>query len=145
MNSKKLLKKQDRLPVFFSRLLLSAGIFALLLAGIWFGAHVLDLYESSYQPIYNPIILTVQIALALISSLLLIILLAEYLKNLLRFKTRFTLAFVILAITLMAYSITSNPIFFSYFGHESMQGPFAIIPSIFTIVAVIALLYLDTQ
>jgi len=77
--------------------------------------------------------------------LLQVVLLAQYLEGFLRFKTKFTLAFVILALVLLADSITSSPLFFSLFGHTPMTGPFSIIPLIFTTVAVLALIYLNTR
>lgn len=127
------------------RFLFSAFIFAVLVALIWIISSLLNLHQINHSPIHNVIFFNVQIILASSSALLTIILLSNYLQNFLRYRTNFTLGFIILALVLLAHSITSNPIFFSYFGYQPMQGPFSIIAPAFTTIAVLALLYLDFQ
>jgi len=144
MNSRNTLKKRDE-NRFLKGLLLSICLFALLTIVIILASHYLNLYEEFHEPQNNILFFNMQMALALASSVLLIVLMAQYLENFLRFRTNFTLAFVIMALVLLAHSITSNPVLFSYFGYEPMEGPFSIIPLIFTLIAALALLYLNRQ
>lgn len=145
MNSKNTLKTHTEKNGFLKSLGLAIGTFIALIILIWVISSILNLHELNHSPVHDMIFFNAQIALALISSILLIFLLAQYLEGFLRYKTEFTAGFIILALVLLAHSITSNPIFFSYFGYEPMKGPFSIIPLIFTLIAALALLYLNRQ
>ncbi|MDD5162712.1 MAG: hypothetical protein PHD95_00725 [Candidatus ainarchaeum sp.] len=125
--------------------MISLAIFVVLTTLIVAASHVFGLHRTYNLPERDILFLNVQIAVAISSSVLVIILLAQYLESFLKFRTNFTLGFVIMALVLLAHSITSNPLFFSYFGYSPMEGPFSIIPNIFTIIAVFALLYLNMQ
>ena len=144
MNLRSTLKKLNEQNGLQS-LLLSVVIFILLLTFIWLVSNLLNLHVSNHLPIHDYLYLNAQIFLTLANSLLLIILMARYLENFLKFKTRFTLAFAILALVLLVHSITADPLFFSYFGYTLMKGPFSIIPTMFTFIAVLTLIYLDTR
>lgn len=145
MSSTNISGKPNEAGASLRSLLLSAGIFALMIAAIWAISSVLGLHSIYNEPWHDVVFLEVQIALSIISSLLLIVLLSQYLDNHFRFGTEFTLAFVILALTLLAHSITSNPMFFSNFDYDPMEGPFSVIPLLFTTAATLALLYLNSK
>ena len=145
MSSASTSKKSDERTGFLQSLLLSIGIVVLLAAVLWIASSAFNLHKVNYPPVQDMFFLGFQVFLTSLNGLLQVVLLAQYLEGFLRFKTKFTLAFVILALVLLADSITSSPLFFSLFGHTPMTGPFSIIPLIFTTVAVLALIYLNTR
>jgi hypothetical protein len=81
-----------------------------------------------------------------INSILLVYLIYNYITFYNEIKSQFSLGLIIIAVALLAYSITDNPLFPFLFGFRGGGlGAFAMIPSIFTLVAVLVLIYLSRK
>ena len=77
---------------------------------------------------------------------LLIALLAIYLQMYIRRKIEFTLWLAIISLVLLLNALTSNPLVQWIFGFQAFGlGPFAMLPDIFTVVALAILLYLTMK
>ncbi len=58
-------------------------------------------------------------------------------------KSEFLLGLIIFSLVLLLHAISSNPLVFQLFGfHAFGLGPFAILPDIFTLAALLVLVYL---
>lgn len=86
---------------------------------------------------------------AVITSLnvvLLVYLLYNYVSIYTHLKSQFSLGLIVIASALLAHSISASPFISHLFGFRgSGLGPFTIIPSLFTLVASIVLIYLSRQ
>jgi hypothetical protein len=61
-------------------------------------------------------------------------------------RSEFTVGLIIFSATLLLYALTSNPIVIRAFGFRLFGlGPFALLPDVFTFVALIILLYLSIK
>lgn len=78
-----------------------------------------------------------------INSFLLIYLIYNYATIYSELKSNFSLGLIAMASALFAQSLTANPLLTQIFGFRGAGlGPFTIIPSIFTLIATIILIYL---
>jgi len=74
-----------------------------------------------------------------LSTILLITYIGTYMKT----RAEFNLVLVIVALTLLCYSIVANPLVATALGYGgSGLGPFLMLPDMFIFVALVALLYL---
>ncbi|MCS7119698.1 MAG: hypothetical protein RMJ07_00895 [Nitrososphaerota archaeon] len=79
---------------------------------------------------------------AAITTILLIIYLGVYRKT----KSNFTAGLIIFSLTLLLYTLASNPLLHWVFGFRAFGlGPFAMLPDLFTFIAVLILLYLSLK
>ena len=79
-----------------------------------------------------------------INVVLLVFLLATYVDIYRRKKSEFTVALMIFSVVLLLYALSSNPIIHLAFGFRAFGlGPFAILPDLFTCLAVSILVYLS--
>jgi len=79
----------------------------------------------------------------IINMVLSIILLITYVGTYRKTKAEFNLVLVIVAVTLLCYSLVANPIIRTALGYGgSGLGPFFVLPDLFIFVALVALLYL---
>ena len=77
---------------------------------------------------------------------LLVSLLALYAEIYLKQKVEFTLWLIIFSTVLLLYALTSNPIIQWIFGFRPFGlGPFAVLPDVFTLAALVILLYLTIK
>jgi len=84
--------------------------------------------------------------LTTMNGILLIYLLYNYVSIYLRLHSNFSLGLIIIASALLAHSISANPLIAQLFGFRgSGLGPFTIIPSFFTLIAALVLIYLSRQ
>ena len=75
---------------------------------------------------------------------LLIFLLAMYTDLYRKVKSEFTVALMVFSVVLLLYALAANPIVYRSFGFGAFGlGPFAILPDIFTCIAVSILIYLS--
>jgi predicted lysophospholipase L1 biosynthesis ABC-type transport system permease subunit len=75
---------------------------------------------------------------------LLIFLLATYIDLYRKVQSEFTIALTVFSMVLLLYALASNPIVYRIFGfHAFGLGPFAILPDIFSCIAVGILIYLS--
>jgi hypothetical protein len=85
----------------------------------------------------------VTVVLSTVNAALLIFLFSAYLGIYRRIKSDFTLGLMVFSIVLLFYALSSNPLLQRVFGFRAFGlGPFAMLPDLFTCVALSVLLYL---
>ena len=89
---------------------------------------------------------TIQTVVSSVNVALVTILLFTYIDIYRRTKASFTIGLMIFSTVLLLYTITSNPILQWPFGFRAFGlGPFAMLPDIFTCIALSVLLYLTVK
>jgi hypothetical protein len=89
---------------------------------------------------------TVKTAFSSINTALLICLLVIYVDIYRKTKSEFTIGLLIFSMVLLFYALSSNPLVHSTFGFRALGlGPFAMLPDLFTFIALIILLYLTLK
>ncbi len=89
---------------------------------------------------------TLNMVISSINVTLLIFLLITYISIYRKIKSDFTIGLMIFSVVLLLYALTSNPLVHRIFGfHASGLGPFAMLPDLFTCVALVILLYLSAK
>jgi hypothetical protein len=83
--------------------------------------------------------------ISVINSILLLYLLLVYYGIYRETGSSFSLGLVVTAITLLTYTLTSNPLIHWAFGYRALFGVFNFIPDIFTTIAAVVLIYLSRQ
>ena len=113
-------------------------------AGMGHGSgHCEDLYELRWTFDWD---FTFGTILSIINMALAAVLLTTYLGMYRKARTEFNLILIIVALTLLCFSIVANPLVSAVFGYEgSGLGPFFILPDIFALAALSALLYLSLK
>lgn len=103
----------------------------------------------AHRPTYPPppgdieLYYTVRVVLSTINATLLIFLFSAYLGMYRKMKSDFTLGLMVFSMILLFYAVSSNPLVQRLFGfHAFGLGPFAMLPDLFTCVALGVLLYL---
>jgi hypothetical protein len=87
----------------------------------------------------HTVVSTINIALGMI-------LLFMYIEIYQKTKSDFTVGLIIFSVILLFYTITSNPIMQLAFGFRAFGlGPFAMLPDLFTLIALSVLLYLSVK
>jgi hypothetical protein len=90
------------------------------------------------QPVYY----TAKAFLATVNAILLVILLIVYVGIYSDTKAEFLLGLIIFDVAMLLYAMTSNPLFSGGFGYRGAGlGPFAMLPDLFSLVAVLVLLW----
>jgi len=85
----------------------------------------------------------VTVVLSTINATLLIFLFSAYLSIYRKVKSDFTLGLMVFSIILLFYALSSNPLVQRIFGFRAFGlGPFAMLPNLFTCVALGLLVYL---
>jgi len=86
---------------------------------------------------------TVTVVLSTINATLLIFLFSAYLGIYRKVRSDFTLGLMVFSVILLFYAVSSNPLVQRVFGFRAFGlGPFAMLPDLFTCVALGILLYL---
>ncbi len=84
--------------------------------------------------------------ISFVNVALILFILGVYINIYRTMRTRFTLSLVTVMLLLLLYAVTSNPLLHVGFGFQAVGlGPFAIIPDIFTTVALLILFYLSLE
>ncbi len=84
--------------------------------------------------------------ISVVNTVLLIYLIHTYVSFYSEIKSQFSLGLVVMSLALFSFSISDNPLFHSLFGLKGAgMGAFTIIPSIFTLIAVLVLIYLSKK
>jgi hypothetical protein len=84
--------------------------------------------------------------LSSINSTILVFLLATYTDMYRKLKSEFTIGLILFSLTLLFYALTSNPLLQWIFGYQAFGlGPFAMLPDMFTTLALIVLMYLTMK
>jgi hypothetical protein len=85
----------------------------------------------------------ITVVLSTVNVALLISLFSAYLGIYRKVKSDFTLVLMVFSIILLFYALSSNPLLQRFFGFRAFGlGPFAMLPNLFTCVALGVLLYL---
>ena len=88
----------------------------------------------------------VRTILSSINASLLIFLLFSYVDMYSKMKSEFTIGLIVFSMTLLLYALTSNPLLQTVFGYHAFGlGPFAMLPDMFTTIALIVLSYLTMK
>ena len=127
--------------IILSMLLLKEALNALI-PTLPFGLHIIprELIE------FLETIQWVNLFLTTLNGIILTYLLYTYVKIYQEIRSQFSLGLIALASALLAHTISANPIVAILFGfHSTGLGPFAVIPSIFTLFAALVLLHLSRQ
>jgi hypothetical protein len=86
---------------------------------------------------------TVKTVISTINVTLLVFLFVTYVDLYRKIKSEFTIGLTIFTVILLFYALSSNPLVHCIFGFRAFGlGPFAMLPDLFTCVALIVLLYL---
>jgi hypothetical protein len=84
--------------------------------------------------------------LSSINATLLVFLLATYVDMYKKIQSEFTFGLIIFSLTLLLYALSSNPLLQWLFGYRAFGlGPFAMLPDLFTTLALAVLLYLTMK
>jgi hypothetical protein len=88
----------------------------------------------------------IKVVLSSINATLLVILLVTYVDMYKKIKSEFTIGLILFSLTLLSYALTSNPLLQGIFGFRAFGlGPFAMLPDMFTSLALAVLLYLTMK
>lgn len=89
---------------------------------------------------------TFKTILSTINATLLIFLLITYIDMYKKLHSEFTIGLIIFSLILLLYALTANPLIHLLFGFRaSGLGPFAMLPDLFTTLALAVLLYLTMK
>jgi len=84
--------------------------------------------------------------LSSINATLLVFLLATYVDIYKKLQSEFTVGLIIFSLILLLYALSSNPLLQWLFGYRAFGlGPFAMLPDLFTTLALAVLLYLTMK
>jgi hypothetical protein len=84
--------------------------------------------------------------LSTINATLLVFLLATYVEMYTKLKSEFTFGLILFSLILFLYALSSNPLLQWLFGYRAFGlGPFAMLPDMFTTLALAVLLYLTMK
>jgi hypothetical protein len=127
---------------------ISVGIFIIILAIIYVFGITLGMNEfgrgfRGQLLIQNFLIPTMIITS--ISTMLLIYLINNYVAVYLKTKSEFSIGLLIFSIALLVQALTTNPLIKLLFEFKGPMGFFDLIPSVFTLIAVIVLVYLSKK
>jgi hypothetical protein len=88
----------------------------------------------------------VKTILSSINATLLVFLLATYVDMYKKLQSEFTIGLIIFSLILLLYALSSNPLLQWLFGYRAFGlGPFAMLPDLFTTLALAVLLYLTMK
>jgi hypothetical protein len=122
---------------------------ALLVAflGMQYPAPPPPLFEP--RPTYHPppgdiqLYYTVKVVLTTINAAMLVFLFSAYVSVYRKMRSPFTIGLMLFSLVLLLYALSSNPLLQWVFGFRAFGlGPFAMLPDLFTFVALAVLLYL---
>ena len=135
-------------------LLLATLIVVAILAGLW-ATSTFWLPPSPWAhhlpPPYNipgdiEFFYTAKTVVSTINATLLIFLLIIYINIYRKTRSEFTIGLIIFSMVLLFYALSSNPLVHWTFGFRAFGlGPFAMLPDLFTCVALSVLLYLTIK
>lgn len=143
------MNKVLRLTFVFSILMMALAVSGLVMSAYATpvlshgGGHCRDLYEGRWTFGWD---FTFGTFLSVINMGLAAILLSTYIIIYRKSGTPFNLILILVAVTFLCYSVVANPLVSAILGYEGLGlGPFFILPHIFALVALSALLYLSLK
>ena len=88
----------------------------------------------------------VKTILSTINATLLVVLFATYIDMYRKLRSEFTIGLIVFSLTLLLYALSSNPLLQWIFGFRAFGlGPFAMLPDLFTTLALVILSYLTMK
>ena len=88
----------------------------------------------------------VKTILSTVNITLLVFLLSSYFDMYRKIRSEFTIGLILFSLTLLLYALSSNPLLQWIFGFRAFGlGPFAMLPDLFTTIALVVLLYLTMK
>jgi len=88
----------------------------------------------------------IKTVISTINAILLIFLLITYISIYIDTRSEFTIGLIIFSMVLLLYALVSNPLMHWAFGFQAIGlGPFAMLPDLFTCLALVVLLYLSIK
>ncbi|MEM2241776.1 MAG: hypothetical protein QXR00_06315 [Candidatus Bathyarchaeia archaeon] len=126
---------------------------AAILAAVWAAStfwHPRLPWQPPERPSYIPwdieFFYIAKTVISTINAITLIFLMVVYIDIYRKTRSEFTIGLMIFSATLLLYAFTSNPIIVRAFGYRLFGlGPFALLPDLFTFVALTILLYLSIK
>ena len=89
---------------------------------------------------------TLKTVISTINATLLVLLMITYIDIYKNLKSEFTIGLIIFSMILLLYALVSNPLMQGIFGFQGIGlGPFAMLPDLFTCLALAVLLYLTMK
>jgi hypothetical protein len=89
---------------------------------------------------------TVRTVVSSVNVTLLVFLLATYVSIYRKTQSEFTIGLILFSMILLLYALTSNPLVQTVFGFQAYGlGPFAMLPDVFSAIALAVLLYLTLK
>ena len=118
----------------------------LLVLAVVVSPHLLQI--AAAQPMFPPgmrgdypMYYTMKSVLSTLNTILLLILLVIYVSAYRETRSEFLVGLIIFDIAMLFYAVSSNPLIQAHFGfHAVGLGPFAMLPDLFSLAAVIVLL-----
>ena len=139
------MKKNQKAGIVYATVILVALLVAFL--GITYLEPLRPAFEP--RPTFPPppgdiqLYYGVTVVLSTVNVALLVFLFSAYLGIYRKVKSDFTLGLMVFSVILLFYALSSNPLFQRVFGFRAFGlGPFAMLPDLFTCVALSVLLYL---
>ncbi|MGA2310299.1 MAG: hypothetical protein ABSG57_12235 [Candidatus Bathyarchaeia archaeon] len=139
------MKKNQKTGIVFATVILVALLVAFL--GITYLEPLRPAFEP--RPTFPPppgdiqLYYGVTVVLSTVNVALLVFLFSAYLGIYRKVKSDFTLGLMVFSVILLFYALSSNPLLQRVFGFRAFGlGPFAMLPDLFTCVALSVLLYL---
>jgi phosphoglycerol transferase MdoB-like AlkP superfamily enzyme len=118
--------------------------------GLILATFILPPPQTTPPPIPEPdrvlmdIYLKVKTMISLVNIVFIISLMSIYYGIYRQVKSKFTMGLIIVMLVLLMYALSSNPIIHVLFGYQAQGlGPFAMMPDIFTTIALGVLLYIS--
>ena len=104
-------------------------------------------FDRYYSPMGDiELFYKVKTVLSSINATLLVFLLATYVDMFRKIRSEFTIGLILFSIILLLYALSSNPLLQWIFGFRAFGlGPFAMLPDLFTTLALIVLIYLTMK
>ncbi|MEJ2241595.1 MAG: hypothetical protein P8Y18_05590 [Candidatus Bathyarchaeota archaeon] len=88
----------------------------------------------------------VKTMLSTINATLLVVLIGTYIDMYRKLRSEFTIGLIVFSLTLLLYALSSNPLLQWIFGFRAFGlGPFAMLPDLFTTLALVVLSYLTMK
>ena len=145
------MQKKSRIPIALATVIVIAVVVIAVLATIWaispnqFGSSPFGPRPFPRGPIRGDIQLfyTLQTVFSVVNMTLSIALLLMYVSIYRKTQSEFTVGLIIFSAVLLLYAFVSLPLLHRVFGfNEFGLGPFAVLPDLFTCIALAVLLYL---
>ena len=128
-------------------LILATLVAVVLLASFWATIYLPLPRGPGYPPPGDiELFYTIKTVISSINATLLVVLLVTYISIYRKTKSEFTIGLIIFSMVLLLYALSSNPLLHGTFGFRAFGlGPFAMLPDLFTCIALLVLLYLSVK